>query len=82
MRITDKLRQKPASCDECWDTRKHALHEIARLRSMLFQFLTGDDTPEFRVKVANILGIAHMVNEVIPDRITDDKQFSSLHDEN
>lgn len=48
---------------------------------MLFQYLDGGETPDFRMKVINILGIGRVV-ETIPDRITDDKQFSSLHDEN
>lgn len=81
MRLIDKLTHPPVSLAESHKIMKEAARENARLRSMLFQFLDGGDTIEFRIKVANILGVAHKI-EYIPDRITDDKQFSPLRDEN
>ena len=81
MRLIDELLHPPTTLTGCHQLMKRAAHENARLRSMLFQFLDGGDSPEFRVKVMNILGVAHKV-ELIPDRITDDPMFNGLHDEN
>ncbi len=81
MRLLDQLLHPPTTLQECQQVMKRAAHENSRLRSMLYQFMDGGDTAEFRMKVANILGIAHRT-ELIPDRLTDDEQFSPLHDEN
>ena len=82
MRLIDKLTHPSTSLVECQKVMKEAAHENARLRSMLFQFLDGGDTIEFRIKVANILGAAHMVEMLdAPTRITDDPMFSGLRDE-
>jgi hypothetical protein len=81
MKLIDELIHPATNLQKCHEVMKRAAHENARLRSMLFQFLDGGDTQEFRVKVMNVLGIAHRV-EYAPDRITDDKQFSPLRDEN
>lgn len=78
MRLIDQLINPPKTLGECHKIMKHAAHDNARLRSMLFQFLAGDTNPAFYAKVAEVLNVK---TEVIPDRITSDKMFNSLSDE-
>ncbi len=79
MRLIDRLTHADRDCTACRQTKVEAAHEIARLRSMLFQFVQREDTPALRRKAAEILGIK--LTEA-PDKITDDRMFSPLHDEN
>lgn len=81
MRLLDQLIRPPTNLQECHRVMKQAAHDNARLRSMLFQFVDGGDTPEFRGKVMDLLGI-HQTVEVIPARITDDLMFHPGQDEN
>lgn len=80
MRLFDRLTHPPTNLSECHRVMKLAAHENARLRSMLFQFMDGGDTPEFRSKVRDILGIIEK-DEIVPTRITADPMFHSLNDE-